>query len=53
MDAIANTYKLDEFQVAQVNSVRLWIRAITVADIADAAGRNIEAWALSGSKRLP
>ena len=41
MDAIANTSNLNEFQIAQVNSVRLWIRALSVADISDAAGRNI------------
>ena len=52
MDAFAKSSTLDEFQIAQVNSVRLWIRAPTVADIADAGGCNIEAWARSGTKRL-
>ena len=52
MDAIANTSNLNEFQIAQVNSVRLWIRALSVADISDATGRNIETWARSGTKRL-
>ena len=52
MDAIANTSNLDEFQIAQVNSVRLWIRALSVVDIADKGGRNIEAWARLGTKRL-
>ena len=52
MDAFAKSSTLDEFQLAQVNSVRLWIRALTVADISDAGGRNIEAWARSGRRRL-
>ena len=52
MDAIANTSNLNEFQIAQVNSVRLWIRTLSVGYISDAAGRNIETWARSGTKRL-
>ena len=52
MDAIASTSNLNKFQLAQVKSVRLWIRALSVADILDAAGRNIEAWVNSGTKRL-
>ena len=33
-------------------AVRLWLRALTVADINDPSGRDIEAWARVGGRRL-
>ena len=52
MDDFRNAIKLSEWEWAQVNYVRLWLRALTVADITDPSGRNIEAWARVGSRRL-
>ena len=52
IDDFRNAIKLSEWEWAQVNSVRLWLRALTVADITDPSGRNIEAWARVGSRRL-
>ena len=37
---------------AQLNSVRLWLRVLTLADITDPTGKYIEAWARTGSRRL-
>ena len=52
MEKHAHRLKPSEWECAQVNSVRLWLRARTVADITDPSGRNIEAWARVGSRRL-
>ena len=45
MDNFRNTIKLSEWEWAQVNSVHLWLRALTVADITDPSSKHIEAWA--------
>ena len=45
MDVFTDFSKLDEFQLEMVNSVRLWLRMLMVADITDATGHPIEAWA--------
>ena len=52
MDDFRNAIKLSKWEWAQVNSVCLWLRALTVADITDPSGRNIEAWARVGGRRL-
>ena len=52
MDNFRNAIKLSEWEWAQVNSVRLWLRALTVADITDPSGRHIEAWARVGGRRI-
>ena len=52
MGNFRNAIKLSEWEWAQVNSVRLWLRALTVSDITDPSGRNIEAWAQVGGRRL-
>ena len=48
MDAFRRTCDPTEYEMALANSVRLYLRVLTVADIADYAGRNITAWAREG-----
>ena len=52
MDNFRTAIKLPEWEWAQVNSVRLWLRALTVADITDPSGKHIKAWAQVGGRRL-
>jgi hypothetical protein len=52
MDDFRNAIKLSEWEWAKVNSVRLWLRSLTVADITNPPGRHIEAWARVGNRRL-
>ena len=52
MEDFRTAIKLSEWAWAQVNSVRLWLRALTVADITNPSGRNIESWAQVGGRRL-
>jgi hypothetical protein len=52
MDQFLKEHSLTEYQKAKLNSVRLWLRVLTLADITDPTGRYIEAWARTGSKRL-
>ena len=52
MEDFRNAIKLSEWEWAQVNAVRLWLRALTVADITDPSGRHIEACARVGSRHL-
>eukprot|EP00957_Ditylum_brightwellii_P155912 11868271-Ditylum_brightwellii.AAC.1 len=40
--------KLSSCTLEKLNSVRLYLRVLTLADITDKSGRFIEPWALSG-----
>ena len=44
MDRFLTEKTLTKYQKSQLNSVRLWLRVITLADITDPTGRYIEAW---------
>ena len=48
MDIFHVVMTLSEYEWALVNLVRLWIRALTVADIADPSGTHITSWAQEG-----
>ena len=52
MDDFQKAIKLSEWEWAQVNSVRLWLRALTVADIYDPLGRHIKSCAQVGGRRF-
>ncbi len=48
MDAIADRCSPNEFTLAMANSVRIYLKVITVADISDMGGNQIEPWARNG-----
>ena len=52
LDQFLTEHVLTEYQKAKLNSVRLWLQVITLADITDPTGRYIEAWERTGSTSL-
>ena len=52
MEDFVNAIKLSEWEWSLVNSVCLWLRALTVSDITNPSVRHIEAWARVGGHRL-
>ena len=50
MDAPMVDQKLAEHELAKINSVRIWLQALTLADICNPAGTCIEAWERTGSQ---
>ena len=51
MDEIRRKFQLSEWEMALVNSVRLYLRAQTLADITTMEGTHIEGWAMNGSRQ--
>ena len=51
-DAFRESVKISEFEWAQVNLVRLWLRVIKLADITDPAVRQIKSWARVCARHL-
>jgi hypothetical protein len=50
MDAPMADQKLAEHELAKINSVRIWLQALTLASICNPAGTCIEAWEWTGSQ---
>ena len=51
MDDIIEDHPPSQYQLAIVNSVRVWLRVITVSVIIDIEGRHIKPWAPGGTRR--
>eukprot|EP00957_Ditylum_brightwellii_P022479 1696231-Ditylum_brightwellii.AAC.1 len=46
---VFESFKPSSCTLDKLNAIRLYLRVLTLADIMDKSGQNIEAWALSGT----